>query len=286
MIPEGFNYHRATSVDEAIELLKEHEEDGKLLAGGHSLLPAMKLRLSTPGTLIDIGRLSELNYIREEENILTIGAGVTHHAIETSAPVQQHAPALAEAAAVIGDPQIRNMGTLGGSLAHADPNADYPAPILAVDAIIRVKGPNGSRDIEAADYLLDLFLTDLQPDEIITEVRIPIPPPGRRSCYLKFPHPASRFAVVGCAVSLMVVNGTFRDVRVAFTGIANAGFRDQGVETALSGKAVDEDTISAAAAKAAQGMEINSDAFAGEDYRRHLARVFAARAIRRATSQP
>ena len=169
MIPVAFDYHRPSSVDEAIELLSD---DAKLLAGGHSLLPAMKLRLSAPGALIDIGRLAELNYIREDGGTIAIGATTTHYQIESSGLVSANASALAQAASVIGDPQVRNKGTIGGSLAHADPAADYPAAILALGAEIVVKGPDGERSIPADEFFIDLFLTALAPDEIITEVRV------------------------------------------------------------------------------------------------------------------
>ena len=219
MIPVAFDYHRPSSVDEAIELLSD---DAKLLAGGHSLLPAMKLRLSSPGALIDIGRIAELNYIREDGGTIAIGATTTHHQIASSDLVSANASALAQAASVIGDPQVRNKGTIGGSLAHADPAADYPAAILALGAEIVVRGPDGGRSIPADEFFIDLFLTALAPDEIITEVRVPA---AEKSAYVKFPHPASRFAVVGCAAAS--AGGA---VKVAFTGVANAAFRDSGVE--------------------------------------------------------
>ena len=267
MIPVAFDYHRPSSVDEAIELLSD---DAKLLAGGHSLLPAMKLRLSSPGALIDIGRIAELNYIREDGGTIAIGATTTHHQIESSDLVSANASALAQAASVIGDPQVRNKGTIGGSLAHADPAADYPAAILALGAEIVVRGPDGARSIPADEFFIDLFLTALAPDEIITEVRVPA---ADKSAYIKFPHPASRFAVVGCAAA-----SAGDAVKVAFTGVANAAFRDSGVEAALSG-GLSEESIAAAAARAADGQEVLADHFAGEEYRRHLAKVFARKAL-------
>ncbi len=281
MIPSSFDYHRPASVDEALGLLKEHGDDAKLLAGGHSLLPAMKLRLSTPGHLIDIGGLGDLNYIKEDGDHLAIGAATTHHQIESSDLVQSKATVLAQAAAVIGDPQVRNVGTIGGSIAHADPAADYPAALLAADATIQVKGADGERSIDAADFFVDLFLTSLQPDEIITEVRLPAQGSGSGSAYLKFPHPASRFAVVGCAVSVSVDGGSCSNVRLAFNGVANAAFRDEAVENALNGQSGD-DAIAAAGDNAADSAEILSDNFAGEDYRKHLAKVFAKRALAQA----
>jgi carbon-monoxide dehydrogenase medium subunit len=277
----AFNYHRAASVDQALALLEQHD-DAALLAGGHSLIPALKLRLAAPATLVDIGHLEELNYIRQQGGGVAIGAATTHHDVATSSVVAGQAPLLAQAAAVIGDPQVRNMGTIGGSLAHADPAADYPAAVLASGAHIVVRGAGGERVIEAGSFFLDLFLTSLQPDEIITEVRIPAQPAGAGACYVKFPHPASRFAVVGCAAVVAGSGGVCTEARVAFTGVANAAFRDAGVEAALAGKPLDGAAIDAAAALAAHGVEVLSDSFAGADYRRHLATVFAGRALRSA----
>ncbi|NKB71863.1 MAG: xanthine dehydrogenase family protein subunit M [Candidatus Latescibacteria bacterium] len=278
----AFDYHRPASVDEALSLIQQNE-DAKLLAGGHSLLPAMKLRLSTPGALVDIGRLEELQYIRDGGDHIALGAGTTHHAIESSDLMAEKAPLLAQTAAVIGDPQVRNKGTIGGSLAHADPAADYPAAILATEAQIVVRGSDGERVIDAADYFIDLFLTSLGPDEIITEVRVPVQGANTGSCYLKFHNPASRFAVVGVAAQVTVENGTCSRVRIGITGAANAAFRDSGVERALQGQAASADTIAAAAANAAQGQELLGDTFAGEDYRRHLCRVYTGRALTQAS---
>lgn len=277
----AFNYHRAASVDEALALLEQHD-DAALLAGGHSLIPSMKLGLAAPGTLVDVGHLEALKYIRQQGGGVAIGAATTHHDVATSTVVAGQAPLLAQAAAVIGDPQVRNMGTVGGSLAHADPAADYPAAVLASGAHIVARGPGGERVIEADSFFVELFLTSLRPGEIITEIRIPAQPPGAGACYAKFPHPASRFAVVGCAAVVSANGGVCTEARVAFTGVANAAFRDAGVEGALTGKPLNGTSIDAAAAAAAQGVEVLSDAFADADYRRHLATVFAGRALRSA----
>jgi carbon-monoxide dehydrogenase medium subunit len=279
MIPTEFDYHRPASVDEALELLSRYGEDAKLFAGGHSLLPAMKLRLSSPAVVIDISRLEDLKGIGEEDGHIVIGGGATHYEIESSDLLKEKTPLIAQAAAVIGDVQVRNMGTLGGSIAHADPAADYPAAVLASDAEIRVVSPGAERTIAAADFFLDIFSTGLEVDELILDLRIPLQKANTGASYLKFPHPASRFAVVGCAASVTVEGGNCSDARVAFTGIANAAFRDSGVEGALKGSSLDEAAIAAAAEKAADGVELNSDAFAGEDYRLHLAKVYAKRAI-------
>ena len=279
MIPEAFEYHRPATVEEALSLLSEHGDDAKLLAGGHSLLPAMKLRLSSPGHLIDIGQIDELQQISVDGSDVVIGAGATHHDIESSDVVQAKAPVLANAASSIGDVQVRNMGTIGGSLAHADPAADYPAAVLAADARIRVKGSGGERTIAASDFFVELYMTSLAPDEIALDVRVPSQGSGTGSAYVKFPHPASRFAVCGCAASVTVNGGSCSDVRVGFTGIANAAFRDAGVEAAMNGSSGNVAAVEAAAARAAEGAELLSDSFAGEDYRRHLAKVFARHAL-------
>ena len=280
MSSSAFHYHRAASVDDAVARLGR-DADARLLAGGHSLIPAMKLRLQTPGTLIDIGRLAELDYVRMQDGVVAIGAATTHHTIACSGVVAEQIPVLAQAAAVIGDVQVRNMGTIGGSLAHADPAADYPAAALAGGAQIVVRGPAGERVIDAEDFFVDLYLTSLQADEIITEVRMRATA-DRGACYLKFPHPASRFAVVGCAAVVETSGGACAAAQVAFTGVANAAFRDRAVEDALNGQPPTAEAVAAAAALAAQDAEVLSDSFADAEYRRHLAVVYAGRALRRA----
>jgi carbon-monoxide dehydrogenase medium subunit len=279
MIPSSFEYHRPASLDEAVSLLQEHGDDASLLAGGHSLLPAMKLRLSAPEHLVDIGRIEELREIRSEGGEVVIGAGATHRDVEASGAVAGGAPLLAQAAAVIGDVQVRNAGTIGGSLAHADPAADYPAAVLASEGSVEVTGPDGARSIAAADFFVELFATALQPGEIITAVRVPGTGTATGTSYLKFPHPASRFAVCGCAAAVTVSGGACSRARVAFNGIASAAFRDAGVEAALSGASLDEESVRSAVATAAEGQELLADSFAGEDYRRQLARVYARRAV-------
>lgn len=279
MIPSSFDYHRPGSISEALDLLQKHGEDASLLAGGHSLLPAMKLRLSTPAHLVDIGRIDELRQIRQDGGDVIIGAGATHHDIESSDLVASGAPLLAQSAAVIGDLQVRNAGTIGGSIAHADPAADYPAAVLASDATVEVLGQGGARSIAAADFFRDLFDTALEAGEIITGLRVPGAASGTGTAYLKFPHPASRFAVCGCAAAVTVSGGACTSARVAFNGIASAAFRDAGVENALAGASLDEDSVRAAVAGAADGKQLLEDTFAGQDFRRQLARVYARRAV-------
>ena len=279
MIPESFDYQRAGSVREALTLLKQHGENAKILAGGHSLIPTMKLRLANPGTLIDIGGISELKYINDKGDYLAIGAGTTHLMVETSSLVQQKAPALSQAAGQIGDVQVRNRGTIGGVLAHSDPQADYPGVVLALNTTIVTDGSGGERTIEAVDYFTGLWETALGENEILTEVRIPVDSANANSCYLKFPQPASRYPYVGCAVAMENSGGNCSEVRVGFSGVAESAFRDSGVEDAIRGQALKDETIAAASAKAAEGRTVLSDYFVSEEYRRAMAQVYAKRAL-------
>ncbi len=278
MIPTNFSYHKAQSVDEAIALLNANE-DAKLLAGGHSLIPAIKLRLNQPETLIDIAKIPELNFIRKEGDELVIGAGTTHHAIASSDLIKEHVSMIAEGADLIGDVQVRNMGTIGGSIAHADPAADWPGLLIGSRANIVVKGSNGARIINSNDFFTGFFSTAIEENEIITEIRVPIPPPNTATAYKKFMQPASRYAIVGCAAMITHEGGKCKNVSVAFTGVGESAFRDQNVEIALTGKDYTKENIEAAANSAAEDVTIMSDHFASEKYRKHLAKVFAKRAL-------
>lgn len=271
MISYDFEYARANTVEEALALLSD---DSKLLAGGHSLIPALKLRLSAPEKLIDIARIPSLRGIRLDGNELVIGATTTHSDIIKSPIIQEHLPMFAEGASLIGDPMIRHKGTLGGSLAHADPSADWPAMVLAADGTVVVQGKSGSRSIASADFFTGFYMTALEDGEIITEIRFPVPPAGTRMTYQKFVQPASRFAIVGCAA----VRYPDNSARVAFTGVTDAAFRDTVVEQAVGDWS--DVAIEAAAAKAAEGMELNVDHYASEAYRHHLARVYCKRALK------
>ena len=279
MIPESFDYQRASSVSEAISLLQQHGEDAKIVAGGHSLVPTMKLRLATPGTLIDIGGISELKYINDKGDYLAIGAGATHWMIESSDLIQKKAPGLSQAAAQVGDVQVRNRGTIGGVLAHSDPQADYPGVVLALDATLVVQGSRGERTIAVSDYFTGLWETALGDDELLTEVRIPTDSANANSCYLKFPQPASRYPYVGCAVAMDSSAGSCSDIRVGFSGVGETAFRDSGVEDALRGNTLNESAIAAASAKAADGRSVLSDVFVSEEYRRAMAQVYVKRAL-------
>ena len=283
MIPESFDYQRASSVSEAISLLQKHGEDAKILAGGHSLVPTMKLRLATPGTLIDIGGISELKYINNKGDYLAIGARATHWDIESSDLVAQKAPALSQAAGQIGDVQVRNRGTIGGVLAHSDPQADYPGVVLALNATIVVQGSRGERTIAVSDYFTGLWETALGEDELLTEVRIPTDRANANSCYLKFPQPASRYPFVGCAVAMDSSAGNCSDVRIGFSGVGETAFRDSGVEDALRGNTLNESAIASASAKAADARSVLSDVFVSEEYRRAMAKVYLKRALTKLT---
>ncbi len=241
-------------------------DGGKALSGGHSLIPAMKLRLNAPDVLVDVGRVPELKGIRLDDSELVIGAGSTHGDIASSQLVKQHVPMFADGAAHIGDPSVRNRGTIGGSLAHADPSADWPALVLAADATIVVQSANGSRSIKASDFFTGLFATALADDELITEVRVPVEN-GAKMTYQKFSQPASRYAIVGCAV----VKSSDGRVRVAFSGVSDTPFRDTAAESQLNGGATD--------VQAATGQSIMADHYASEEYRRHLANVYLKRAL-------
>jgi carbon-monoxide dehydrogenase medium subunit len=280
VIATTFKYSRATSVEDALDRLRAADGGGKLVAGGHSLIPLMKLRLSEPGMLIDIARIPGLSGIRETAGGIEIGAGTVHYDVATSALLQQACPMVAEAAATIGDPQVRNRGTLGGSLAHADPAADYPAVMLALDAGILVKGPAGSRTIKAHDFFRGLFTVDLAWDEIIVGVQFS---PVKCAAYAKLYQRASHFAIVGVAAALEVENGTIRSARLGLTGASSHATRLTDVEEALAGKPLSVASVEEAARLAGAGLQdVNSDIHAGEAYRRAMIPVFTARALRRA----
>ena len=278
MYAAEFDYVRASSIEEAISL-KGANDDSSLLAGGHSLIPAMKLRLSTPQKLIDISGLDQLKNISNSGSYISIGALCTHKQCAESDIIQSNCPALSDAASVIGDPHVRNKGTLGGALAHSDPQADYPGVVLSLNATIIVKGSGGERTIEAVDYFTGLWETELGENEILTEVRIPTDSANANSCYLKFPQPASRYPYVGCGVSLSSSSGTCLDIRVGFSGVGELAFRDSGIESALKGQPLNESTIASAADKAAEGKAVLSDHFVSEEYRRAMAQVYAKRAL-------
>jgi aerobic carbon-monoxide dehydrogenase medium subunit len=283
VIPTEFEYARATSLDDALAKLKAANGAAKLLAGGHSLIPLMKLRLSEPGTLIDIARIPGLSGIREKGAQIEIGATTTHHEVSASKLLQDKCPMIAECAGEIGDPQVRNRGTIGGSLAHADPSADYPAVILALDADIDVKGPGGARTSKASGFFQDLFTVDLQPDEIIVAVRFT---PVKAAAYVKLHQRASHYAIVGVAAALEVSGGVIKSARVGLTGAGPSAVRLTAVEQALAGQKATKEAVAAATKDAGSDLSgINADIHASEEYRRAMIPVFAARAVNAAIAR-
>ncbi len=272
MIPAAFDYRKVKTVAEALTALSD---DSKILAGGHSLIPAMKLRLNRPSKLVDITGIGELKGIKEENGELVIGAATTHAAIAASKIIKDKLPFFAEGASQIGDPQVRNHGTIGGSLAHADPAADWTALVLAADADIEVLGSAGKRKIKSTDFFTGLFSTSLKDGEIITAVRIPVPPDGTKTTYQKFSQPASRFAIVGCAV-MRFANGK---TNIAFTGVGENAFRDNEAENAVAGNAIDEASINKAMNTSLKNITVMGDHFASQEYRRHLAKVYLKKAL-------
>jgi carbon-monoxide dehydrogenase medium subunit len=283
MIPAAFDYQRASSVDDAIAKLAASGGAGKLIAGGHSLVPMMKLRLAQPALVIDIARVPGLAGIREAGGAVEIGAGTVHAEIAASALLQQRCPMLSDAAGEIGDPQVRNRGTIGGSLAHADPSADYPAVMLALDAEIHVKGPRGDRRVRAGEFFKDLFMVDLGPDEIIVSVSFA---PVRSAAYAKLHQRASHYAIVGVAAALDVSGGTITAARVGVTGAGSHAVRLSSVEAALAGKPATADTCRAAAASAGSELSyVTGDLHASSEYRKAMIPVFTRRALESALAR-
>jgi carbon-monoxide dehydrogenase medium subunit len=285
MYPESFAYYRAKTVAEAMALLRKHK-GSKVLAGGHSLLPAMKLRLASPSALVDIGGIKALSGIKARGKSLEIGALTTHAEVAASAVVERSCGILAEAAAQIGDLQVRNRGTIGGSLAHADPAADYPTVILALDAKLTAAGPKGKREIEAAKFFRDLFTTALKPGELLTAVRVPAYGKGTGGAYVKHPHPASSYCVVGVAAILEIQNGKCRRASLAVGGVTPNPVRVTAAEEALVGSAPDGAALAAASKLAAGALqEPLSDPYASGEFRVHLATVLARRALEAAAAR-
>jgi aerobic carbon-monoxide dehydrogenase medium subunit len=283
MIPAPFDYQAPATLEEAVSLLASDLDGAKILAGGHSLIPAMKLRLAQPQLLIDIARIKSLAYIREEGDLILIGATTTHYQLESSDLLQRICPLLSECAGSIGDVQVRNKGTIGGSLAHSDPAGDWPAAILALGAELVLVGPNGERTEKAEDFFVDMLTTSLMPGEILREVRIQKPTGRFGQAYQKVPHPASGFAVVGVAVHLVLNDdGSCKSASVGVTGVGSKAYRAQAVETALAGTNLDDQAVAAAVTHICDGIDPNTDLYASSDYRCHLAQVHTRRAIQSA----
>jgi aerobic carbon-monoxide dehydrogenase medium subunit len=280
MIPAAFDYVRPSSLDEALGLLAKHGEDAKVLAGGHSLIPAMKLRLSQPKVVVDIGRIGDLRSIGERDGKIAIGALTTHFEIESSDLLGRSCPLLPEVAGKIGDVQVRNKGTIGGSCVHADPAGDLPAAMLALDAEFEIAGPRGRRTVGANDFFVDMLTSAVESDEILTSIRVPMT--AKTVAYVKIAQKASGFALAGVAAVLDKVR---KSVAVAVTGVAAKAYRAAGVESALRGLELSAATIATAAQKAADGIDPLSDIHASAEFRAHLACVQAKRALGLAMSR-
>ncbi len=282
MIPQNFEYSRPTTLAEALTLVSA---GAKPLAGGMSLIPLMKLRLAAPEQIVDIGRIAELSYIRETDAAIAIGATSTHYDVESSSLIRAKCPLLAETAAHIGDVQVRNRGTIGGSIAHADPAADYPAALLALETKVRIVGAEGERTIAFDDFLLDTFATALEPGEIIREVIVPAEDSATGTSYQKVVQPASGFAIVGIAVRIRKMEGKIAMARIGVTGLAAKAYRAVAAEQALEGTSGGAAELQHAAAELIAGVDANSDLFASAEYRKHLARVYTLRALAVALSR-
>jgi len=279
MVPSKFAYHKPTTIKDAIALLTAHGDDSKILSGGHSLVPVLKLRLNDPEHLIDVSGIESMGGIRDNEKSITIGANCTHAEIASNAALKEHAPMIAHAASMIGDVQVRNFGTIGGSIAHADPAADWPAVLLAADANVIITSVDGNRTVDVDQFFKGLFMTAVEEEEIITAISIPKTAFNKNSTYVKFPQPASRFALVGCAAAVANSDGYVTEARVAFSGVSATPFRDGNVEKALKGNVLNDGSIATATASVADGVSIMSDHFAAEKYRKQMASVYARKAL-------
>ena len=286
MFPASFGYVAAHSVEQALDLLARHGEDAKLLAGGHSLIPAMKLRLAAPRTLIDLGTVPGLRGVRVDGDTLVIGALTVHADVASSDLVRKLLPGLADAASVIGDMQVRNRGTVGGSVAHADPAADFPVILTALNASFVLQSASGTRTIAADDFFTDFYTTAMGANEVLTEIRVPLPSAGSGTAYSKLPHPASGYVVVSAGVLLnRESSGHCASARVAIGGLASGPDRAIATEMELAGKRLTPEVIAAAAAKAAQETDPDEDTYASADYKRHVATVYARQAIEAAVAR-
>ena len=283
MFPAKFAYAAPTSLQEAVGLLEDPE--AKILAGGHSLLPLMKLRLAQPKLLVDIGRIPGLSYVRSEDGQLAIGAMTTYRDIQLSQEAQRAAPVLVEAVHEVGDPQVRAKGTLAGSLAHADPAGDLPAVVLALGGSVRAVGPNGERDIDLDGFFVDMLTTSLQEREIIREVRLRVQPSGSGAAYQKFDQPASHYALTGVCAVVTLNGGSIASARIGVTGVGPKAYRPTAVEQALVGKAAEEEAVTAAVQTVADGIDVQGDIHASPEYRAHLARVLTRRAVLQAAQR-
>jgi carbon-monoxide dehydrogenase medium subunit len=280
VIPLAFDYEVAESVDHAIELLGQHGDEAKILAGGHSLLPIMKLRLAAPTMLVDIGRISDLNYVRDEGDHIAIGALTRHTDVEYNDVLHEHCGLLSYTASLVGDPQVRHRGTIGGSLSHGDAASDLPSALLALEGTLVLRGPNGERTVAAGDFFEDYLQTVLAPDEVLTEIRVPKLGSNSGWSYKKFNRRAQDWAVVGVAAVVEKSNGTISAARIGLTNMGSTPVRASAAEGALSG--ADASSVAEATSSADEGTSPSSDIAASSEYRRHLARVLTRRAVEEA----
>jgi len=278
MIPAAFDYAAPTSLDEAVSLLQQHGDDAKILAGGHSLLPLMKLRLAAPALLIDLAQIPGLRYIRDEGDHVAIGAMTTYVDLENSEVLQRRIPLLVEATGMIGDPQVRNRGTLGGAMAHADPAGDMPVVVSALGGSVIAHGPDGDRTIDVADFFQDIFTSALEPDEIVTEVRVRTHDNPAQN-YQKFRRRMIDWAIVGCAVNVVRSNGSIGSASIALTNVGPTPMRAPAAEQALQGQQANADTVRQASELADQGLEPSADLNASTEYKKHLVKVMTRRAL-------
>lgn len=285
MIPGAFEYHSPTSLDEALSLLKQHSGDAKILAGGQSLIPAMRFRLALPSTLIDINGLNDLRYVEERGDHLAIGAMTLESSLEDAAIVRQSYPLLHDTALVIADPLVRNMATVGGNIAHADPANDHPATMLAYNATVVAKGPNGERTIAIDDFFTGLFENALTEDEILTEIRVPKPGAGSGGAYTKFERKVGDYAISAAAVQLKLEGNTIAEARIGLTNVSAVPMRAPGAESALVGKSADAGTIEAAGQAAAAECDPSPDLRGSVDYKRDITRVMVKRSIEKAVAR-
>jgi aerobic carbon-monoxide dehydrogenase medium subunit len=283
VIPLSFDYEVAESVDHAVELLGQHGEDAKLLAGGHSLLPIMKLRLAAPSVLVDLGRIEELKYVRDEGDHIAIGAMTRHTDVEYDQLLQEQCGLLAYTASLVGDPQVRHRGTIGGSISHGDAASDLPSALLALEGTFVIAGSSGERTVAAGDFFKDYLETDLAPDEVLTEIRVPKLGSNAGWSYKKFNRRAQDWAVVGAAAVVERSNGTISSARIALTNMGSTPARATAAEGALSG--ADASSVAEATSNADEGTSPASDIAASSEYRRHLARVLSRRAVEEALSR-
>jgi len=285
MIPGSFEYYAPRSLPEAVKFLAEHRDDVKILSGGQSLLPLMKMRLSKPAYVVDIGHIPGLSTIGEDGNNLIVGALVTHEQIEYSDLLKAKCPLLPQTATTIADVQVRNRGTIGGSIAHADPAGDWPAAAIALDAEIRVFGPSGERWVKCDDFFLGLLMSVLEPDEIVTGIKVPATG-ADKTAYQKAAPRSSGFAVTGVAVRLaMDSSGTCSRAAIGITGVGDKAYRPERTEQMLTGKKLDQKLIEDAAAESTRNIEVIEDINGSSEYRAHLTHVYVARAIQEALSR-